>query len=108
MPVGLFSVLFIADLLAVIHVQLASSMLQDCILASVSSGARVDDSGEQIAWEDLACMFGVCMLETICRGSPDCGNPRHADWLAHRNAGSTLLNHFTTDHLASARGGTPL
>jgi hypothetical protein len=78
-------------------------MLQDCILASVSSGARVDDSGEQIAWEDLACMFGVCMLETICKGSPDCGNPRRAHWLAHRNAGSTLLNPSTTDHLASAR-----
>jgi hypothetical protein len=35
MPVGLFSVPFNLDLLAVLHVQLASSVLQDCILASV-------------------------------------------------------------------------
>lgn len=33
------------------------------------------------------------MLETISERSPGRGIPRRADWLAHRNAGSTLLNH---------------
>jgi hypothetical protein len=106
MPVGLVSVSLVIDLLTILHVQMH---LLCCRTAPSLPFHRVEEwmLVENDCLGGSRLHVGVCMLETISKGSPDCGNPRDVHWLSHRNDGSTLLNPFTTDHLASARG-TPL
>jgi len=68
MPVGLVAVIPVVKCFADLsYLQMASSMLQNCILATVIVGCRVDVSGETIPWKDLACMR---MLETISKRKP--------------------------------------
>ena len=114
-PVSLLSVFLIVKCFTASqsHIQMASSMSQDRILATVTSGCRVGEQWSKSSlWEDLdlACMHAPeatrahappC-LRAISIGSPGRGIPSRADWPAHRSAGSTLLNHQRTDRLPSA------
>lgn len=114
-PVSLLSVFLIVKCFTASqsHIQMASSMSQDRILATVTSGCRV---GEQWSKSSLggsrlharprapeATRAHAPCLRAISKGSPGRGIPRDFHWLAPRSAGSTLLNHQRTDHLPSAR-----